>query len=362
MVASSKPDKADKPARPESDGRAPPAVTRKVAAEAAVWIARLHGPSRSPEMERAFREWVSQSEAHGYAFERCTDVWTDVQSLTRAEIFAAMARRDMKAAIARERFWQRFRWPLLALLTVLIMATAYGVHRWLAVDVYSTEVGGQQQVLLADGTRMSLNTQTRVRVELDTARRSVTLDAGEAMFEVAKDPLRPFVVHAGGSEVVAVGTVFTVRVAGRGVDRDAALSVVLVEGEVSVQPALSKSTQGVATKGRLEMRAGDRLRLVKASGDAGKPVLPQVDRPPVDSLVAWKRGEAIFGDLSLQEAVGEMNRYTRTPIVLVGDVAELRISGRYHTGDVQGFAQAVAALHGLAYRAHEGRLELARPQ
>ncbi|MCU7375140.1 FecR domain-containing protein [Paucibacter sp. O1-1] len=195
-------------------------------------------------MERAFREWVAQSEAHGYAFERCTDVWTDVQSLTPAQIFAGMARRDMKAAIARERFWQRFRWPLLALLAVSIMAAAYGVHRWLAVDVYSTEVGGQQQVLLADGTRMSLNTQTRVRVELDTARRSVTLDAGEAMFEVAKDPLRPFVVHAGGNEVVAVGTVFTVRVAGRGDDRDAALSVVLVEGEVSVQPALSTSTQG----------------------------------------------------------------------------------------------------------------------
>lgn len=147
MVGSSKPDKMDKagrPARPESHVRAPPVVTRKVAAEAATWIARLHGPNRSPAMERAFREWVSQSEAHGYAFERCTDVWTDVQSLTPAQISSGMARRDMNAAIARARFWRRIRWPVLALLIVLITASAYGVHWWLAVNVYSAGVGGSQ--------------------------------------------------------------------------------------------------------------------------------------------------------------------------------------------------------------------------
>lgn len=353
----------DRRARPQPDGRVPPVVTRKIAAEAATWIARLHGENRSPEMEKAFRAWISSSEAHGYAFERCTDMWTDIQSMTPGQVFAGMARRDMKAAIMRGRLWKRVRWPIAVLLALSFVLGAYAVHRWLAVDVYTTGVGGQQQVLLADGSRMSLNTDSRVSVEFNADRRSVSLDAGEVMFEVAKDPRRPFVVNAGGSEVIAVGTVFTVRMPGRGsAEANSALSIVLVEGEVSVLPVPDGLLQQKAPLQRVTMRAGERLRLTRTSHGAGSAVAPLVDRPSVESLVAWKQGQAIFGDLSLREAVSEMNRYTHTPVVLVGDVAELRISGSYPTGDTLGFAQAVAVLHGLDVRVQGGRLELARPQ
>lgn len=361
MVPKERSGSPGKPDRPQPSGRPPPLVTRKVAAEAATWIARLHGPSRSPEMERAFREWVSSSEAHGYAFERCSDIWTDIQALTPAQVFAGMARRDMKAAIMRERIWQRVRWPVWVVLILAVAGGSYALYRWLAVDVYTTGIGGQQQVLLADGSRMSMNTNTKVRVEFDAAGRSLSLDAGEAMFEVAKDPRRPFVVHAGRSEVIAVGTVFMVRVAGRGEASDGAVSVVLVEGAVSVLPEVSRSSEG-RTQQRLGMQAGERMRLYSAKSGESSSGPPQLDRPPLDTLVAWKRGEAIFGDLSLREAAAEMNRYTRAPVVLVGDVAELRISGSYRTGDTLGFAQAVAELHGLKVREHDGRLELSRPQ
>jgi transmembrane sensor len=79
-------------------------------------------------------------------------------------------------------------------------------------------------------------------------------------------------------------------------------------------------------------------------------------------MVAWRRGEAVFDDVALPEAVSEMNRYARTPIVLLGEAAKLRVSGLYRTGDSRGFAQAVAALHGLQVLEHDGRLELKPPQ
>lgn len=350
----------DSPTLPQPQGRPKPVVTKKIAAEAASWISRLHGPDRTPEMEREFREWVARSEAHGYAFERCTDIWTDVKAMSPDQIRAGIARRDVNASMARARSWQRYRWLLAAMLLLLIAAAGYAVNRWMAVDMYRTEVGGQQQVLLADGTRMSLNTETKVRVELDTARRLVTVDAGEVMFEVAKDPRRPFIVRAGTSEVIAVGTVFSVRVPST--ERsDEALAVVLVEGEVSVQPALGARLQGAVPAQRISMHAGERMRMLGATGD-GRASAPQIDRPPVETLLAWRHGKAIFDDLTLREAVGEMNRYTRTPIILVGDVSELRIAGSYDTGNAQSFVQAVAVLHGLQVRALEGRVELARPQ
>lgn len=350
--------------RAQPDERPPPVVTRRIAAEASTWIARLHGPNRSPEMEREFREWVSRSAAHGYAFERCTDVWTDVAAMPPAQVLAGLRSIEAPGASAPERWWQRMRWSLWSMLALaMVAAAAYAAHRWLAVDVYATDIGGQQQVLLSDGTRMSLNTDTRVRVEINADRRSVRLDAGEVMFEVAKDPLRPFVVHASGNQVVAVGTVFSVRLpGGRSGDRDEPMAVALLEGEVVVKPGSRGAGDGVAPERLLTMHSGERMRLGKASGPPDALVAPQVDRPPMEPLVAWKHGKAVFDDVSLREAASEMNRYTRKSIMPLGEAAKLRVSGSYDVGDTQGFAQAVAVLHGLQVREREGRLELVPPQ
>lgn len=351
------------PGRPQSGEREPPVVSRRIAAEAAAWIARLHGPNRPPEMEREFREWIARSPAHGYAFERCTDVWTDVASLQPEQIAAGMAGVEARAALARERWWRRMRWPLGPLLVLLIVVGSYVLHWWLAADVYATEVGGQQQVLLADGTRMALNTDTRVRVALSSHRRAVSIDAGEVMFEVASDPLRPFVVRAGGSEVIAVGTIFSVRMPGRSsVAADATLAVTLVEGKVVVQPASLRPSRAGAPESRVTLHPGERMRLAQPAGDSPAPAVPLVDRPSMEPLLAWKQGKAIFDNAPLREAVNEMNRYTRQPVVLLGDATELRVSGTYELGNAEGFAQAVSVLHGLQLRQHEGRLELVRPQ
>ena len=98
---------------------------------------------------------------------------------------------------------------------VLIGGAGVFAHLWGDGDLYATKVGEQQLVVLDDGTRMTLNTDTRVRVEIGPDLRSVNVQAGEALFEVAKDPRRPFVVHVADSEVVALGTVFSVRLRGK---------------------------------------------------------------------------------------------------------------------------------------------------
>ena len=112
------------------------------------------------------------------------------------------------------------------------------------------------------------------------------------------------------------------------------------------------------------LKPGDRLRLSEPSGRAAKGsqrVTMQMDRPHVDQLMAWRRSEAVFDDVPLSDAVAEMNRYSRQPIV-VGDHSSkgLRISGLFRTGDNVAFAHAVAALHGLVVRDRQDHLELAR--
>jgi transmembrane sensor len=344
-----------------SPGLVPPAI----AAEAAVWIARLHGPDRSPRMEREFHEWQARSATNRLAFERCTDVWEAVPGVRLSDAYASASSRapapKTGGLVGRS---AHSRSALTSIVALLIAVAGLSAHFWRDAGLYATRVGEQQLVVLDDGTRMSLNTDTQVRVDINADRRSVNVEAGEVLFEVAKDPGRPFVVHAFGSDVLALGTVFAVRLPGPGAIAGGALAVTLIEGQVTVRAASSDGLQGLSPADPVLLQAGQRVRLVKAKGGAGSPATQQVDRPRIDQLMAWKRSEAVFDDMALPDAISEMNRYNRTPIVLLGDasLSRLRISGQYRTGDSGGFAQAVAALHGLALRQRGGRLELSPPQ
>jgi transmembrane sensor len=335
-----------------------PPVTPDIAAEAAVWVARLHGPDRSAEMERECLAWQASSAVHREAFERCTDTWQDVARMTLSDYAASGPGQPSTKSLQRSPVWAR--WSV-ALATVCLVATGLAVLQpWRDIRTYTTAVGEQRTVILRDGTRMTLNTSTLLQVELTTAQRTVRLESGEALFEVAKDARRPFVVRAADRVVTALGTVFSVRTAPDSPSQDA-LAVTLIEGRVSIQPVPTGGTERATTPGPLILQPGERVRFTEGADTSnGSGQAMRVDRPRIDQVVAWRRNEAIFDNVSLADAVADMNRYSRTPIVLVGDkaVEERRISGSFRTGDSAAFAQAVAALHGLNVHEGPGRLEL----
>lgn len=350
------------PGTPDDLAEPPPRVPREIAAEASVWVARLHGPDRSPQMERECLAWQARSPAHRLAFERCTDTWQDVARLTLTDYAHAGA----QAAPSARQGWRvpSVRWAVGLAIVAFVPAIVLGINEWREIGAYSTGLGEQQLVVLDDGTRMSLNTATQVQVDLTSAQRTVNIEAGEALFEVAKDAKRPFVVRVAGSEVVARGTVFAVRFVANSPKAGDTLAVTLIEGAVTVRPAADGGSDGVAPLQAVSMQPGERVKLARGAGNAARVSMPQVDRPSIEQLVAWKRSEAVFDNASLADAVAEMNRYSRTPIVLVGgsSLADLRVSGLYHVGDNAGFVRAVAALHGLKVREPGGRLELMKPQ
>lgn len=348
----------------EGSGPEAPVVTREIAAEAAVWIARLHGPERSKRMARECQAWQARSAAHRLAFERGTDLWMEAAGVDRVAVARAATNAGAASAPRHSARVGRFKpWPAAALATILLVCVLV-LGPWWAAEAYETGVGEQRIVMLQDGTRMSLNTSTRVRVDLGRSRRIVDVVGGEALFEVAKDASRPFVVRAAEAEVTATGTAFAVRYlrASAG-DRDA-VDITLVEGRVEVRGS-GRGKFSLAGSPAVEMSPGERLRVAgRPQGPVGAVLKPQVDRPRLDQVLAWKRGEANFDNASLAEAVAEMNRYSSVPISLV-DMAEpsnLRVSGAFKTGDNASFARAVARLHGLLVRELPDRLELAPRQ
>ena len=346
-----------------------------------MWVARLHGPSRSRQMERECLAWQARSALHRLAFEGCTDSWQDVAGVTlrtyarataaeagpiSGKVAGQVVGNQGARAEPREgagRIDPR-RW-VLAIAATATMATLAGVlvgQPWRDIDSYDTRIGEQRLVVLKDGTRMSLNTSTRVQVELDQTQRRVRVEGGEAFFEVAKDASRPFVVQAAGTEVTATGTAFVVRLTPSAAGASEALDVTLVEGQVVVREAEHRLA-AARIEPPIVMAAGERLRVRGDQGTGGNasraaPAQPQRDRPRMDQVLAWKRGEAVFDNASLPQALAEMNRYSATPIVADPSLAALRISGLFKTGDSAGFAQAVATLHDLRVREFPDRLEL----
>jgi transmembrane sensor len=312
-------------------------IPREVAAEAAVWLTRLHGPHRSPELEREFKKWLDKAPLHAMAFERATATWEAVEGISAATAYRA------RSSLRKPAFPRFAAAGGAAFAMVLIALVAW--HGWLRDPVYATDVGEQRAITLADGSRVLLNTRTRlVSHSSEKSVRLVVLEEGEALFEVAKDPGRPFIVDAGAKKITALGTVFTVRRAGE------AVSVTLIEGKVSVSNAKAPSNAPEASKPAL-LSPGERL--VSASDAPSK-----IDAPALDQVLAWKRGEVIFDSTPLSEAVQEMNRYGVVQLSIDGDAGSLQVSGIFRAGDSDAFARAVSSVHDLTLSRDASRLVL----
>jgi len=324
-----------------STSQSAPTSRRKARAEAAAWTVRLHGPHRSPELEAAFRNWLTASEENARQFERVTEVWDAASGVSPGGI-TRIGNWRMGSPVGT---WLR----VAVVAVVCTVATLAGYRYWFA-GVYRTGVGEQRIVRLEDGTRISMNSATRIEVDFARLQRHIVLSDGEAYFEVAHNPARPFVVSAGGHDVTALGTTFLVR-------RDPAyMAVTLVEGRITVSnasvPASQNSASSEISQRPLALTPGERLVLVRNTA-------PSVDLPRIDALTAWRRGEVVLDKTPLTDAVAEMNRYEDERLILDSSaVGDLRISGIYHTGDSEGFAQTVARLYGLRISRKDNEIHL----
>ncbi|MGB6308792.1 MAG: hypothetical protein WBF89_13470, partial [Steroidobacteraceae bacterium] len=160
-----------------------------------------------------------------------------------------------------------------------------------------------------------------------------------ALFDVAKDRSRPFVVIAGERKVIAVGTSFEVR---REEPAGSTFSVTLVDGHVAIEPISWPDTlPSVGTNGVKLLNPGERLRF---TGDTNE----TLDSPSIEKITAWRRGELIFDDASLGEAAAEFNRYGTRRLWIKGPAARnLRVGGVFRISDPYSFAQSMADTYHL---------------
>jgi transmembrane sensor len=293
--------------------------------QASLWLAREDRGLDADEAA-ALEAWLSADTAHRVSYLRLKATWMQMDRLAGAP--ATRPARSVSVA-----------WRALAA-TVLI--AALGAGGWYfsrplwsqtdAMTVYATHLGQNQTAQLADGTRVELNTNTRLRYKMTTTSRVVTLEQGEAYFDVAKDAKRPFVVYAGSRKITDIGTKFSVR-------RDGdAVEVLIAEGRVRVDSQNARS-------GTRAVEAGAGSIIVGKAG-AGTLVAIKSQQDIADKL-SWRQGMLVFNQETLGAAAAEFNRYNKKHIIVVGAARDQRIGGRFRPDNAEGFASLIKEGFGL---------------
>jgi len=309
---------------------------------AADWAARLDGGRLSPADQTRLDEWASADPRRFGALARAMAVLAhfDAAEQTQPLIGRHRPRQSLRAGVERRRFLYGGGAVAAAAVGLSLTAGAAYARR----GEYHTGKGEVRSVPLADGSVIWLNTDSQVKVRYGRTQRGVILARGEAMFEVAKDASRPFVVHAGETSVRAVGTAFSVSQVSHETVR-----VLVGEGLVDFSPA-------------------DRappVRLIAGcnavSGAPGGIAVRHVGVPSVSRALSWRRGQLDFDGVTLAEAAQTFARYSDDRIVIDDpQVARMTVSGLFASTDPAGFAKAVALSMDLKARTAPGAIHLSR--
>lgn len=301
----------------------------------AAWLARQDGDAWNALAQQQLDAWLAADLHHRVAYLRLRAAWRQADLLAGQHI----ARRAPPRTPGRFSSWRAAAALLLACGLAAVMAPHLD---WRQGERHATRIGENRTIALADGSRLTLNTATRLRTATGSgvgAARKVWLDSGEAWFDIAHDPDHPFVVEAGASRITVLGTRFSVR-------RDGPDTLVLVEqGRVRV----SRAGHDAAT---LEL-----TRNQEARTQSGRLVRLDHTRAELAQRLAWREGRIVFDQATLAEAATEFNRYNERKLVVDDpQAAAVRIGGSFAPSNVDGFVHLLE--QGFGLKARRGSREI----
>ena len=337
------------------------AADSEIVAEACAWIAQVESGDLSASDLAALREWMGRSPAHAREIREVAALSGRLAVLT--ELAPALEQsagvgHDLRRPPRRARLLA----PAFAAAAMLVVAGGMLMSGLFfsadaTPEIYKTAVGEYQTIALADGTSVSLNTDSQIEVDFNDDERRVRLINGEALFEVAANPKRPFVVYSDTAVAEAVGTSFVVRL------REAVTELAVVEGVVAFS-TLPRSTEFPAGRGendaadekspaggpveKVIVKAGQALTSTELTSIAAATSLqdiPVLTERDLQRKLSWTDGFLEFSETPLEDVVEELTRHNPISIEIADpDLKELTFGGIFRTGDVE---QLLGALEGL---------------
>lgn len=325
--------------------------------QAGAWIIKLDSETPLSSTQRqAFSEWMSRSPAHRDVIKELAQFWGKMNVLTDLAIPTQLATHQPAGnswLISFKAPWARAAYALtITVAIVLGLWTQFAEQNQLAEGLYATAVGQQKAITLADGSLVQLNTNSQIRVDFNRENRDIWLLQGEAHFDVAKNPKRPFRVAAGHGRVEAIGTAFGVYLNGNNID------VTVTEGRVELQaiaPIYSdtSTTPMIEQKPLVQINAGQGVRLKNrldnSSVAQASPADIEATNPEeIAQRLNWRSGFIVFDGTPLNEVVAEVSRYTLIHIELTDPALHsLKIGGQFKVGEMGAMLESLENNFGI---------------
>lgn len=326
--------------------------------QAMEWLVRLDAlegaDTAMAETARAqFNTWCASDARRQAAYVRLTAAWRKADQLKRLSPLDGEVDIDLLASPKARRSRLSFGGP--KALAAAAAFVALGAMLWFVADnlmgqTYITRLGGFERLLLADGSIVELDTDSKVRVRLTAQRRHLTLLRGQAHFKVAPDMRRPFEVDVAETTVRAIGTAFSIRMR-----EHEQIEVLVTEGRVAI------ATPEPAADSIPTLSAGEAV-IIKPSRLSVQPM--KMESAGIARQLSWTQGRLTFDGETLGQAIVEFNRYNPRRLTLADpSIASVRIGGSFQPTDPQSFIAALERSFGVRVQSSdEKEIRLIRAQ
>lgn len=329
-----------------------------------MWLVEMDARPLTREEEDHLKQWLAESDEHVRVLRETAEVYDQAEILSvLADLMplpAAQAEVREPESTAVFGGWRNAGWAMAATVVfavglVMFSREYIGGGAEAPENYYATEIGGRQSVQLADGSSITLNTDTSLRVEFSRDRRRIVLERGEAFFEVAPDASRPFTVAAGHGQVTAVGTAFSVY------RRRGDIEVTVTEGRVRVEPEQpAVETEVAAPVGSesveaelAEVAVTQQRQIFLGQGEVAVfgDTVEQVEAVEPEALsreLMWQQGMLAFEDESLEAVIAEFSRFTELTITIEDEsLKDIRVDGYFHSDDIAGMLTSLRLNFGI---------------
>lgn len=322
---------------------------KRAGSEAADWFARLQAGTMERDEREQFVEWLRESHIHVAELLRLSQIhgalahfgrWEriatgrkteadDIVQLLALPPDSAPTRSGASSEVSAEkpRGARRGLHLVAIAATVLLVIAAAVLIPQIRGEVIRTDRGERREVVLSDGSVLRMDPETRLRVKYGSTMRQVYLERGRALFRVAGNPARPFLVYADNTAVRALGTVFGVE------HRLAGILVTVAEGKVAVTTQGSSHPQSSLVLSDSKVLSANQQVALTSAGSPGT-----VEEVDTQRALAWVEGRLIFQNDELQQVVAEFNRYNRVQLTVADPVlAAQPVSGVFNAADPEAF-------------------------
>lgn len=271
-----------------------PGEWKRAENEAIKWLAKLNASNLAPADEADFFDWLNASPLHQAAYIKAEELWQRGEALQKVSTASSAPRWTLPLP------WQGWAVACACLLVVgLVLLPQFNKKN--SLHTYQTAIGEQREIHLEDGSKITLNTDTRLDMQFNAGERSATLVQGEVFFDVAPDQHRPFDVVTDVGLVRVLGTRFAVHK----LKADAVVTV--VEGRVALGNKPGGDHEFMPA---LTLHANERSSLDAAR--AGK----SAEALDAGAALSWRNHQLIYRDARLADVITDLNRYFPEPIHL----------------------------------------------